>query len=40
MKPYYKMERIQNCDVPEWCANWPEWYEGAAEFAWDEVFNF
>jgi tRNA (Thr-GGU) A37 N-methylase len=40
MKPYYKMERIQNCDVPEWCANWPEWYECAAEFAWDEVFNF
>ena len=40
IKPYHTVERIKNCDVPAWCAHWPEWYEEAAIFDWQNEFNF
>lgn len=40
IKPYHKIERIKDCDVPEWCSHWPDWYEEAATFNWEEEFNF
>ncbi|MGD8781671.1 MAG: TrmO family methyltransferase [Ignavibacteria bacterium] len=40
IKPYHKSERIQECQVPDWCKHWPEWYEEAATFDWENEFNF
>jgi tRNA (Thr-GGU) A37 N-methylase len=40
IKPYHKIERIRECEVPEWCNHWPDWYEEAATFNWAEEFNF
>lgn len=39
IKPYNKMERVRNCEVPEWCRHWPEWYEDAADYNWEEEIN-
>ena len=40
IKPYHPMERIKSCSVPEWCDNWPLWYEDTASYDWQKVFNF
>ncbi len=40
IKPYHKVERIKNCQVPQWCSHWPEWYEDAGSFDWENEFNF
>ncbi len=40
IKPYHPFERIQNCQVPEWCCHWPKWYEETATFDWAGEFNF
>lgn len=40
IKPYFPMERIKNCKVPEWFAHWPEWAEDAADFNWKDEINF
>ena len=40
IKPYHPSERVKNCTVPEWCSNWPEWYEDSASFDWQSEFNF
>lgn len=41
IKPYQPCsDRIQSVSQPEWCQEWPEWYEDSAEFDWEGVFNF
>ncbi len=41
IKPYQPCsDRIKNTRVPDWCANWPEWYEDSGTFDWSTVFNF
>ena len=40
IKPYHKLERVKNCQVPNWCSHWPEYYEKAGEFDWAAEFNF
>ena len=39
IKPYYAMERVRDCKVPEWCKHWPEWQEDAARYDWDREMN-
>ncbi|SRR6056297_1843816 len=40
IKPYFPMERVKNCEVPEWFAHWPEWSEDATDFDWKKEINF
>jgi len=40
IKPYHLYERVENCQVPDWCAHWPVSYEKSASFNWEEEFNF
>lgn len=40
IKPYFPMERIKHCTVPEWFAHWPEWAEDAVHFNWKKEINF
>ena len=40
IKPYFPMERIRQCQVPEWFAHWPEWAEDAIHFDWKKEINF
>jgi len=40
LKPYLPaLDRIRDVTVPEWCADWPEWYEDSATFDWGAVFE-
>ncbi len=40
IKPYHMSERVRDCRVPEWCNNWPQWYEDSASFDWKNEFTF
>jgi tRNA-Thr(GGU) m(6)t(6)A37 methyltransferase TsaA len=40
IKPYHTIERVKDCHVPDWCKHWPQWYEEAADFNWQDEFNF
>jgi tRNA-Thr(GGU) m(6)t(6)A37 methyltransferase TsaA len=40
IKPYHKLERIKECNVPAWCNHWPAWNEDSATFNWQNEFNF
>ncbi len=41
IKPYQPCsDRVKNVQFPDWCADWPKWYEDSAEFDWTTVFNF
>ncbi|MFV0352049.1 MAG: SAM-dependent methyltransferase [Oscillospiraceae bacterium] len=41
IKPYTpSVDRVENPDVPQWCAHWPLNYETSGDFAWEEEFNF
>jgi tRNA (adenine37-N6)-methyltransferase len=40
IKPYFMMERVENCEVPSWCQHWPKWQEKAADFPWQNEINF
>lgn len=40
IKPIYPMERVKNCQGPEWCRHWPEWQEEVAGFDWAGEINF
>ena len=41
IKPYHPCsDRVKDIDMPEWCAEWPRWYEDSAMFDWGSVFNF
>ena len=36
IKPYFTMERVRSCQVPDWCRHWPQWYEDQMTFDWRE----
>lgn len=40
IKPVYPMERVKNCEGPEWCRHWPQWHEEVAGFDWGGEVNF
>ena len=40
IKPYHRIERVEDCRVPQWCEHWPSSYEKAAAFDWENEFNF
>lgn len=41
IKPYTpSLDRIEDPEVPEWCAHWPKSLEASASFAWEEEFLF
>ena len=40
IKPYHLSERVENCNVPQWCEHWPSSYEESASFDWGNEFNF
>ena len=39
IKPYFMMERVKDCRVPDWFAHWPEWYEDSMTFNWQDEIN-
>lgn len=40
IKPWHPMERVRNCEVPEYRRHWPQWWEEAATFNWkDEIMG-
>ncbi len=40
LKPYFPaIDRVRNVATPEWCADWPQWYEDSATFDWGAVFE-
>ena len=40
IKPYHPaVDRVRSTHTPEWCADWPEWYEDSATFDWAAVFE-
>ena len=40
IKPYLPaVDRIRQTDTPQWCADWPQWYEDSATFDWGAVFE-
>lgn len=40
IKPYLPaVDRIKQVATPEWCADWPQWYEDSAVFDWGAVFE-
>ncbi len=41
IKPYQPCsDRVKHVQSPDWCAEWPQWYEDSASFDWNSVFNF
>jgi tRNA-Thr(GGU) m(6)t(6)A37 methyltransferase TsaA len=40
IKPYFLMERVKNCKVPQWFNHWPAWYEDSMNFNWQDEINF
>ncbi|UII77837.1 TrmO family methyltransferase [Flagellimonas sp. HMM57] len=40
IKPYHLYERVENCNVPQWCKHWPSSYEQSTDFSWENEFNF
>ncbi|MDJ0952132.1 MAG: SAM-dependent methyltransferase [Acidimicrobiia bacterium] len=40
LKPYFPaVDRVRNVATPQWCADWPQWYEDSATFDWGAVFE-
>jgi tRNA-Thr(GGU) m(6)t(6)A37 methyltransferase TsaA len=40
IKPYHpSVDRVRDIRLPDWCSNWPQWYEDSATFDWDAVFE-
>ncbi|EEG75557.1 SAM-dependent methyltransferase [[Clostridium] hylemonae] len=41
IKPYTpSLDRVEDPHVPDWCGHWPKSLEGAAQFDWEDEFNF
>jgi tRNA-Thr(GGU) m(6)t(6)A37 methyltransferase TsaA len=40
IKPYFPMERVKNCHVPNWFEHWPKWAEDTVSFDWRNEINF
>lgn len=35
IKPYHPcLDRVREASVPQWCAEWPAWYEDSADYDW------
>jgi tRNA-Thr(GGU) m(6)t(6)A37 methyltransferase TsaA len=40
LKPYLPaVDRIRRVRTPDWCSDWPAWYEDSATFDWEAVFE-
>lgn len=40
IKPYLPaVDRVRDTSCPDWCADWPAWYEDSATFDWGAVFE-
>lgn len=40
IKPYHPCtDRIRDVSVPEWCEDWPMWFEDSATYEWESVFD-
>ncbi|MGD2051809.1 MAG: SAM-dependent methyltransferase [Acidimicrobiia bacterium] len=40
LKPYLPCaDRIRDAHSPQWCADWPQWYEDSGSFDWGSVFE-
>lgn len=40
LKPYFPaVDRVRDVTTPQWCADWPQWYEDSASFDWGAVFE-
>lgn len=41
IKPYTpSADRVENPEVPDWCAHWPKCIEESGDFDWESEFNF
>ena len=41
LKPYTpSLDRVEQPEVPEWCAHWPKCCEDSGDFDWESEFNF
>lgn len=41
IKPYTpSADRVENPEVPDWCAHWPQSIEESGDFDWESEFNF
>lgn len=41
IKPYQPCsDRVKEVRLPDWCSDWPQWYEDSENFDWAAVFNF
>lgn len=41
IKPYQPCsDRVRDVSLPNWCSEWPQFYEDSAGFNWESVFNF
>ena len=40
IKPYYPMDRVEQCQTPAWCRHWQKWFETAATYHWEDEINF
>lgn len=41
IKPYTpSLDRVEQPQTPEWCADWPKSYEASGIFDWEAEFNF
>lgn len=40
LKAYFPaVDRVRDTFVPDWCTDWPAWYEDSATFDWGAVFE-
>jgi len=39
IKPYFPMERVKNCRVPQGFEHWPGWFEDTMGFNWQDEIN-
>ena len=39
IKPYFPMERVKDCRVPEEFEHWPRWFEDTMNFNWQDEIN-
>lgn len=40
IKPYHpSSDRVKNVRIPDWCSDWPQWYEDSSAFDWAAVFS-
>ncbi len=40
IKPYFPVERIRDCQTPDYYNHWPQWAEDAHHFDWKNEISF